>query len=113
MKSSAGACSLGDGQRVSAPSLGPKRRARTARLGFLALIDDRPQTDGMSDHKFRVGQNVYCALPFNGSPRTVYKIVQLLPADSDEFQYRVKSADEPHERVVKERQLSPAWDSTR
>jgi hypothetical protein len=48
----------------------------------------------MSDHKFRVGQNVHCALPFNGSPRTVLKIVRLLPAGADEFQYRIKSADE-------------------
>ena len=67
----------------------------------------------MSDHKFRVGQNVHCALPFNGSRRTVYKIVRLLPAGADEFQYRIKSADEPHERVVKEGQLFPAWDTMR
>ena len=66
----------------------------------------------MNDHKFRVGQNVHCALPFS-AVHTVYKIVQLLPADGSEFQYRIKSADEPHERVVKERQLHPAWETTR
>ena len=32
----------------------------------------------------------------------VFEIVRLLPPSEGEFQYRIKSADEPHERVVKE-----------
>ena len=37
--------------------------------------------------------------------RAVYKITQLLPSEGDDRQYRIKCADEPHERVVKESQL--------
>jgi hypothetical protein len=35
----------------------------------------------------------------------VYKITQLLPAEGEERLYRVKSADEPHERVAEETDL--------
>jgi hypothetical protein len=34
-----------------------------------------------------------------------YKIAQLLPSESDDCQYRIKSSDEPHERVVEESEL--------
>ena len=36
------------------------------------------------------------------APHGVFEIVRLLPPTEGEFQYRIKSADEPHERVVKE-----------
>jgi hypothetical protein len=36
----------------------------------------------------------------------VYKITQLLPPEGDDRQYRIKSAEEPHERVAKESQLN-------
>jgi hypothetical protein len=60
------------------------------------------------EHKFKVGQSVNLALgPFGrGITGAVYKITQLLPPEGDDHQYRVKSASEPHERVVKESQLS-------
>ena len=60
----------------------------------------------VSDHKFKVGQSVlYTSGPYGGGTGGVYKVTQLLPADGDDRQYRIKSADEPHERVVKESQL--------
>jgi hypothetical protein len=60
----------------------------------------------VSDHKFKVGQSVlYTSGPYGGGTGGIYKITQLLPADGDDRQYRIKSADEPHERVVKESQL--------
>ena len=61
----------------------------------------------LSDHKFKVGQNVlYTTGPYGrGAARAVYKITQLLPSEGDDRQYRIKCADEPHERVVKESQL--------
>jgi hypothetical protein len=37
--------------------------------------------------------------------RGIYKATQLLPAVGDECQYRIKNADEAHERVVKETEL--------
>ena len=36
----------------------------------------------------------------------IYKVVQLLPPEGDDCQYRIKKADEVHERVVKESQLN-------
>ena len=43
--------------------------------------------------------------PFGrGGTNGIYKVTQLLPPEGDD-QYRIKNADEPHERVVKESQL--------
>jgi hypothetical protein len=58
-------------------------------------------------HKFKVGQSVsFMSGPFGRSRTTdIYKITQLLPPEGDDYQYRIKSAGEPHERVVKESQL--------
>ena len=64
-----------------------------------------------SNHKFKIGQSVnYTSgrFVFAGSARGIYKITQLLPPDGDDFQYKLKSAAEPHERMVKESQLTPA-----
>ena len=64
----------------------------------------------MSNHKFKIGQSVnYTSGPFGPvGPSNVYKITQLLPPEGDDFQYKIKSAAEPHERVVKESQLDRA-----
>ena len=66
--------------------------------------------DAVSSHRFKIGQSVnYTSGPFGfGSGRGVYKITQLLPPEGDDFQYKIKSAAEPHERVAKESQLNPA-----
>jgi hypothetical protein len=40
-----------------------------------------------------------------GAASGIYKITQLLPSESDDCQYRIKSFNEPHERVVKESEL--------
>ncbi len=62
----------------------------------------------MSDHKFKVGQSVlYTSGPFGrGAASGVYRVTQLLPSEGDDCQYRIKSSDEPHERVVKESELN-------
>ncbi|HEY6996182.1 MAG TPA: hypothetical protein VH397_20980 [Xanthobacteraceae bacterium] len=62
----------------------------------------------MSDHKFKVGQSVlYTSGPFGRGPANgIYKVTQLLPSEGDDCQYRIKSSDEPHERVVKESELN-------
>ena len=66
--------------------------------------------DAVSSHRFKIGQSVnYTSGPFwFGSGRGVYKITQLLPPEGDDFQYKIKSAGEPHERVAKESQLDYA-----
>ena len=60
----------------------------------------------VTNHKFKIGQSVnYTSGPFAGSASGVYLITQLLPPEGDDFQYKIKSAVEPHERVAKESQL--------
>ena len=61
----------------------------------------------MSDHKFKIGQTVhYTSGPYGrGSTTGTYQITALLPPEGDDRQYRIKSANEPHERVVRESQL--------
>ncbi len=63
----------------------------------------------MSEHKFKIGQSGPLHVRSLWSRRRssgVYKIMQLLPPEGDDRQYRIKSASEPHERVVKESQLN-------
>ena len=64
----------------------------------------------MSEHKFKIGQTVhYTSGPYGrGGAAGVYKVTQLLPPEGDDRQYRIKSANEPHERVAKESQLDRA-----
>ena len=59
----------------------------------------------MSRHKFKIGQLVYYRAE---SASGTYQITQLLPPEGDEYQYRVKSVREPHERVAKEHELRSA-----
>ena len=60
----------------------------------------------MRGHKFKIGQLVYY-LSRERVPG-VYQITQLLPPEGDEFQYRIKNVNEPHERVAKESELRRA-----
>ena len=62
----------------------------------------------MGTHKFRVGQKVQLVAPLF-EPGGDYEIVRQLPDAYGEFYYRIKSADEPHERVVKESQLRKSF----
>jgi hypothetical protein len=59
-------------------------------------------------HKFKVGQSVsFMSGSFGrGGTNSIYKVTQLLPPEGDDCQYRIKKADEAHERVVKESQLN-------
>ena len=61
-------------------------------------------------HKFRVGDDVHviAGLLGRGDGGGVYKVVRVLPSEGDEQQYRIKSANEPHERVAKQSQLERA-----
>jgi len=63
----------------------------------------------VSGHKFKIGQSVlYASGPLGRGGVSAYKVVKLLPPEGDEFQYKIKSNDEPHERVAKESQLARA-----
>jgi len=71
---------------------------------------DLTMEDAVSGHKFKIGQSVnYISGPFGaGSASGIYKITQLLPPEGNDFQYKIKSLAEPHERVAKESQLDRA-----
>jgi hypothetical protein len=58
----------------------------------------------LSNHKFKVGQDRALCIRTHGRGASsgVYKVTQALPSEGDDRQYRIKSAAEPHERVVKE-----------
>ena len=62
----------------------------------------------VQDHKFKIGQSVsFTSGPFDrGSANGIYKVTLLLPLEGEDYQYRIKSANEPHERIAKEGQLS-------
>ena len=91
----------------------PLYRSADAIRGNLAAtrpIQSMAIEDAVRSHRFKIGQSVnYTLGPFGVSSGSgVYKITQLLPPEGDDFQYKIKSAAEPHERVVKESQLDRA-----
>ena len=61
----------------------------------------------MHERKFKVGQTVrFTSARYNrGGTIGNYEVTHLLPPEGDDYQYRIKSANEPHERVAKESQL--------
>ena len=63
----------------------------------------------MPDHKFRIGQLVQLLPPISrNASGGVYVVTKPLPKRAGEYEYRIKSINEPHERVVRESELSKA-----
>ena len=62
-------------------------------------------------HKFTIGDNVEF-LPAIGrtidAARGLYVVTMQLPDRDGEFEYRIRSADEPHERTARESELRGA-----
>jgi hypothetical protein len=60
----------------------------------------------VSRRKFKIGQLVN----YLGRERAagVYQVTQLLPPEGAALQYRIKNANEPHERTAKEHELRSA-----
>ena len=62
--------------------------------------------DSMLSYKFHVRQLVQLNLSIGRNvPRGSYEITKKLPEREGEFEYRIKSMSEPHERVVRESEL--------
>lgn len=60
----------------------------------------------MLDYKFHIGQTVFLnPSQSQNLPGGAYIITKKLPQRDGEFEYRVKSMNEPHERVARESQL--------
>jgi hypothetical protein len=70
----------------------------------LTLNDAQEVT--VSGHKFKFGQLVNYLR--RGGAFGVYQVTELLPPEDGVFQYRIKNANEPHERMVKEHELRSA-----
>jgi hypothetical protein len=63
----------------------------------------------MPAHKFHVGEIVQLSpSTIRNVPGGSYTVAKQLPASSGEFEYRIKSMNEPHERVVRESNLRKA-----
>jgi hypothetical protein len=62
----------------------------------------------MAEHKFREGQRVTLAANIINRTSTGggYIVVKQLPHRDGEFEYRIKNAAEPHERVARESELT-------
>lgn len=61
----------------------------------------------MSEHKFRIGQAVeyFASRRFDRLAGGRYTIVRLLPIDGNTPQYRIKSALDGRERMVRESEI--------
>ena len=63
----------------------------------------------MPSHKFQVGETVYVRRAISRNvPSGAYVVTKQLPHNGREFEYRIKSANEEHERVVRESELTKA-----
>ena len=62
----------------------------------------------MSEHKFKVGDVVTLAKSFMKMPVGPFEVIRLLPSDSADPAYRIKSKTESHERAVREYEISAA-----
>jgi hypothetical protein len=60
-------------------------------------------------HIFHVGESVILRSAIGRNvPGGVYEVTKQLPHDGREFEYRIKSANEEHERVAREGELTKA-----
>jgi hypothetical protein len=61
----------------------------------------------MPSHKFKVG-DIVALIPGRNVPGGFFEVVKQLPGSSGEPEYRIKNANEPHERVARESELTKA-----
>lgn len=87
-----------------------RSRKETASRAATRSIRSSTWEDDVGVHKFKIGQSVNYTSTAGGAGRGngIYKITQLLPPEGDDFQYKIKSTAEAHERVAKESQLNHA-----
>jgi hypothetical protein len=71
---------------------------------------DRQPAETISAPLYRAGQRVRFARgsPFRNALDNDYEVLHQLPSRDGEYQYRIKSSREPHERVVKEGEIDRA-----
>ena len=60
----------------------------------------------MTIYKFKIGETVFLKRSCDENlPRGAYVVIKKLPEHAGEYEYRVRSSYEQHERVVRESQL--------
>ena len=60
----------------------------------------------MRGHKFHIGETVELLPPISRyASGGVYVVTKRLPESAGEYEYRIKSINEPHERLVRESDL--------
>ena len=60
----------------------------------------------MPNHKFRIGQFVQLSSAASrNASGGAYVVTKQLPENAGEYEYRIKSINEPHERLVRESEL--------
>ena len=70
--------------------------------GSLAEVEEP-----MASHKFKIGEIVAIKPALSRHmPGGVYEVTKQLPHNGHEFEYRIKSVNEPHERVARESELT-------
>jgi len=63
----------------------------------------------MPSHKFHVSESVIVRPAISRNvPSGGYEVTKQLPHNGREFEYRIKSANEEHERVARESELTKA-----
>ena len=63
----------------------------------------------MPSHKFKIGDTVMLRPAVSRNvPGGIYEVTKQLPHNGREFEYRIKSAGEEHERVAGESELTRA-----
>jgi hypothetical protein len=63
----------------------------------------------MSSHKFQISEIVYLAPVISRNvPGGACEVTKRLPHNGREFEYHIKSANEEHERVARESDLTKA-----
>jgi len=63
----------------------------------------------MPSRKFHVGESVILRSSVNRNvPGGIYEVTKQLPDNGGEFEYRIKSSNEPHERVARESDMIKA-----
>ena len=98
------------GHGSASPRSVPLQQHWPVRFGVISLVSGAHGVhwiEGMNRHKFGIGDRVDFIPAFYRRAATAmeFEIVRQLPALNGEFFYRIKSSQEPHERVVGESQL--------
>jgi hypothetical protein len=63
----------------------------------------------MPSHKFHIGESVMLKPAISRNvPGGVYEVTKRLPHNGREYEYRIKSANEEHERIAGEGELTKA-----